>query len=53
MQVGQHVETAICPGALPLRHARGHFTSQSLQMHLPVGVLLEALMPYYQHYYHN
>lgn len=39
------------PSGPPFRHARSDFTSQSLQMHLTVGVLLEALMSCSPRYY--
>lgn len=50
MQVGQHVETAICPQVLP-SDMHSSFTSQPLQMHFTVAVLLEALMSFSLHYY--
>lgn len=49
-QVGQHTVTA---SSSCFKHAHGNFTLHLLQMHLPVGILLEALMSYYPHYYHN
>lgn len=50
-QVGQHGQAAICPSSSPIRHDYGHLTLQTHQMHL--GLLLEALMSYSLHYYHN
>lgn len=53
MQVGQHVETAICPRAFPSDTHTVTLHRNPLQTHLTVGVLLEALMSYRPHYYHN
>lgn len=53
MQVGQHVETAICPRALPPDTQAVTLHRKPLRMHLTVGLLLEALLSYSPHYYHN
>lgn len=53
MQVGQHVETAICPQVLLSEMHTVTLHRNPLQMHLTVGILLEALMSYGLHDYHN